>query len=269
MTITLMGCSIHRRAAKERAEMLQQASLPTKMVKPEDLKELPYPVKKWLTNCGTIGKRVTQTAFVEQKLKMKLKPDQNKWYKGKANQLFTTSNPAFNWTMYMKMSPLFGVKARDKFINGRGEMHIKMNNLITLARAHGPKIDEASLQRYMGEIVWFPSAALSEQIQWEAIDSTSARAIMQVNGIKVSGIFKFNPKGDVVSFSTMRFKDSGPEAERRMWINTVEKTGVMNGVKVPIKTSTTWKLDDGYWTWLKLEITNINLNPSKNEITKP
>ena len=264
-----MGCSIHKKAAKERTAMLQKASKTTKTIQEEELKKLPLPVKKWLTSCGVTGKKRTNTAFVEQKLKMKLKPDQVKWYKGRANQLFTIENPGFNWAMQMKISPIINIKARDKFANGNGEMHIKMNNLITITKARGTKIDEASLQRFLGELVWFPSAALSEQIQWEAIDNTSARATIHVNGTKASGIFSFNAQGEVVSFSAMRFKDTGAEAEKRLWINTVEKTGIMNGIKVPVKTTTTWRLDDGDWTWLKLEITDIKLNPAKKQIRIP
>jgi hypothetical protein len=34
----------------------------------------------------------------------------------------------------------------------------------------------------------------------------------------------------------------------------------MNGVKIPVKLTATWKLDEGDWTWLKLEITEIKYN---------
>jgi len=266
---TLMGCSIHKKAAKERAEMLQQLPQTAQIIRAADLERLPQPVKQWLASSGVVGKKRTQTAFVEQTLRMKLKSDQDKWYIGKANQLFTIEDPGFNWTMRMKMSPIINIKARDKFANGHGEMHIKMNNLITMAKAAGSKIDEASLQRFLGELVWFPSAALSEHINWETIDSTSARATININDIEAFGTFNFNTQGEVVSFSAMRYKDTGAEAEKRLWINTVKKTGIINGIRVPVKTSTTWRLDDGDWTWLKLEITDIKLKPAKKHITNP
>ncbi|ALO15658.1 hypothetical protein L21SP5_02019 [Salinivirga cyanobacteriivorans] len=266
---TIMGCSIHKKAAKERAEMLQQLPQSAQIIRAADLERLPQPVKQWLASSGVVGKKRTQTAFVEQTLRMKLKPNQEKWYQGKANQIFTIWKPGFNWMMKMKMSPVMNVKARDKFANGNGEMHIKMNNIITIAKAQGPKIDEASLQRFLGEMVWFPSAALSDHINWETIDSTSARATITINDIEASGTFNFNTQGEVVSFSAMRYKDTDAEAKRQLWINTIEKIGVINGIRVPVKTSTTWRLDDGDWTWLKLEITDIKLNPAIKQITNP
>ena len=59
--------------------------------------------------------------------------------------------------------------------------------------------------RYLGEIVWVPSAALSDYITWEEMDSTTARATMSYGGITASGIFKFDENGAFVSFEADRY----------------------------------------------------------------
>ena len=59
--------------------------------------------------------------------------------------------------------------------------------------------------RYLGEIVWVPSAALSDYITWEEMDSTTARATMSYEGITASGIFKFDENGAFVSFEAGRY----------------------------------------------------------------
>jgi hypothetical protein len=37
-----------------------------------------------------------------------------------------------------------------------------------------------------------------------------------------------------------------------------------DGIKVPSKMTSTWKLEEGDWTWLKLEVTDIKYNNARN-----
>ncbi|MCA1757274.1 MAG: hypothetical protein LC649_07450 [Bacteroidales bacterium] len=59
-----------------------------------------------------------------------------------AEQYFTTANPAFIWTIDLRMSPFITIRGRDKFVDGRGEMQMKMNSIINLGTETGEKIDE-------------------------------------------------------------------------------------------------------------------------------
>jgi len=54
-----------------------------------------------------------------------------------------------------------------------------------------------------------------------------------------------------------------PDSERKEWILTVDDYAVFEGIKVPSKIKATWKLDAGEWTWLHLEITDIQYNVSE------
>jgi len=153
------------------------------------------------------------------------------------------------------------VVGRDKFENGKVEMLIKILSLFPVVNARkNEKLNQATLQRYLAEIVWFPSAALSPCITWEGIDDFSAKARMYVNGTNGSGIFYFNENGDFTKFSAMRYKDIKKESEPKEWIVEVLKSKVVNGVKIPVEPEATWKLDDGDWTWLKLKINEIHYN---------
>ncbi|TVQ85923.1 MAG: hypothetical protein EA393_13025 [Bacteroidetes bacterium] len=55
---------------------------------------------------------------------------------------------------------------------------MKMYSLISLGKESGAKMDEATLQRYLGEMVWFPSALLNPYVSREVIDPLSAKATM-------------------------------------------------------------------------------------------
>ncbi|MFW6259650.1 MAG: DUF6920 family protein, partial [Tangfeifania sp.] len=177
-----------------------------------------------------------------------------------AEQFFTVNPPGFIWTVDLKMSPIIKIKGRDKFMNGKGQMLIKMNSLFNVVNESGEKIDEGTLQRYLGEIVWFPSAALHPAIKWKKLDENSARATLEVAETKASGTFHFNENGDLEKFTTLRYRGNEPEAKRHEWVITVKETKNLNGFRIPVKMESTWMLESGPWTWLDLEVTEIEYN---------
>ncbi|MDZ7715333.1 MAG: DUF6544 family protein [Balneolaceae bacterium] len=86
------------------------------------------------------------------------------------------------------------------------------------------------------------------------------KATMTYRGTTGSGTFLFNDKGALVKFSAMRYKDNIPGAKRYEWLLTVDDYSVFEGIKVPSRMQATWKLDEGDWTWLNLEITGLQYN---------
>jgi len=232
----------------------------TTKVTTEQLAELPSPVAKWLNVSGVVGKEKIHSVWLKQKAKIKMKSEQESWNNATAEQYFAIQNPAFVWKVKMNMPPFIKVTGRDKFIDGKGEMQIKMFSLVNIVNEQGVKMDEGTLQRYLGEIVWFPTAALSPHITWESIDAFSAKATLDYKGTKGSGTFHFNENGDFVQYSTYRYKENEPDTKRYEWVIDVNEHAVMNSVKIPVKMTATWKLDEGNWTWLDLEITDIKYN---------
>ena len=122
------------------------------------------------------------------------------------------------------MNSLLIFQGRDKFQNGKGGMLIKMNFLINIVNEQDEKLDEGTLQRYLGEMVWFPSLALSPFVTWEQINDTTAKA------------------------------------KRHDWTMIISDYKIFEGIKVPSIMTSTWKLDEGDWTWFKLEVTDIRYN---------
>ncbi|HYX09624.1 MAG TPA: DUF6544 family protein [Bacteroidales bacterium] len=225
-----------------------------------ELAALPFPVRNWLVKSGATNRERDNKVWLQQNAVMELKPGQEKGYKATAQQVFSVSPPAFVWAVKMDMMPALNVYGRDQFIDGKGRMLIKMAGIFSLVDETGNKINEGSLQRYLAEIVWFPSAALSPYITWEEIDSLSVRATMMYKGTKGSGVFRFNNNGDFVQFSTMRYKGNDPDAKRYKWVVNARKYDKKNGIRIPVKSDVTWELKDGNWTWMKIEISDILYN---------
>jgi hypothetical protein len=223
----------------------------------EDLAGLPKPVKNWLKTSGALGKQRGGYGMIIQAAELKLKPEQKEWWKANAIQYSTLDIPGFIWTVEVKMNDFIRFRGRDKFEDGKGSMLIKFNSILNVVNEKGSKLDEGTLQRYLGEMVWFPSLALSPFISWEPINDTTARATMRYKGTEGSGIFSFNSKGEVIRFSALRFMGNAADSKRLGWEMNISGWKTFDGIKVPSEMTSTWKLDSGDWTWLKLEVRDI------------
>lgn len=231
-----------------------------RIITENDIRDLPKAVKKWLYRSGVIGKPHISTGKVIQQAEMKMRPEQDNWYIATAIQYSTIDVPAFIWSVNVRVNSLLSFQGRDKFENGKSEMLIKLNSLINVVNEKGEKLDEGSLQRYLGEMVCFPSLAISPYITWQEINDTTAYATMEYKGTKGSGIFYFNSEGDVIQYSALRFMGNEPDAKRYEWVISVNEYKTFEGIKVPSKMAATWKLENKDWTWLKLEIKDIKFN---------
>lgn len=238
----------------------KNVSRENKILNENDINELPEPVKMWLRNSGSVGKSFVSVGKVTQIAEMQMKPEQENWMTATAIQYTTIDNPAFIWTVDVKMNSLLNFQGRDKFEDGKGKMLIKLNSLFNVVNEQGEKLDEGTLQRYLGEMVWFPSLALSPYITWEQINETTAKATITYKGTQGSGTFYFNLNGDVTKFSALRYKGNEAEAKRHDWTMNITEYKTFEGIKVPTKMTSTWKLDKQDWTWLKLEVTDIKYN---------
>lgn len=234
------------------------------VVQEKDFRNLPEPVKKWLHHSGVVGKPFISLGKIIQEAQLKMKPGQKKWMGATAIQYTCIDKPAFIWVADVKMNALINFRARDKFENGKGEMLVKINSLFNIVNEHGEKLNEGALQRYLGEMVWFPSMALKPYIKWEQINDSTAKASINFKGSSGSGMFYFNDKGDITKFTALRYKDNDAHAKRYNWVMDILAYKIFEGIKVPSKLTSTWKLDEGDWTWLELEVTDITYNSSFN-----
>lgn len=221
---------------------------------------LPEPVKKWLKQSGAIGRPYINYGKVTQIAKMQMKPEQDNWLTANATQYTTIDNPAFIWYVDVKMNSILSFQGRDKYDEGKGEMLIKLNSLFNLVNERGEKLNEGTLQRYLGEMVWLPSLALSPYIKWEEIDDSSAKATMSYKGTSGSGTFYFNSNGEIIKFSCLRYKGNEADAKRYNWEINISGYKSFEEIRVPAIMTSTWRLENKDWTWLKLEVMDIKYN---------
>lgn len=225
---------------------------------------LPTPVRRWLTESGIIGKESIHKVHLRQKGFMKLKPEQKNWIEAEAEQSFTIDRPSFIWRVKTSMAGL-PVVGRDRFSEGEGGMQIKLAGLIPVVNvSNDKKLNESTIQRYLGEIIWFPSAALSPYISWEAVDNNSAKATMRIGNNEGSALFHFNAAGELERFTAQRYKDIRDEKPTE-WVAEVKGYGTVAGIKIPVRIETSWILEEGIFTWYKFDVFDVKYNDAVYE----
>lgn len=250
----------NRSANKEVESLLSKSeSADKKKIEEADINRLPGSVQKWLKFSQVLGKERIVKIKVDQKAEMRLKKEQD-WMPLTARQYFTTDEPGFIWLAKIKAAPLIHIVGKDKYVDGKGNMLIKIMSLITVADAKGEEIDQGTLLRFLAEAMWFPTAALENYITWKEIDDNSAEATMTYGNVKASGIFTFSESGEIKNFTAQRYKESNGKYSLETWSVDVSDYKDFSGIKVPTKGEIIWKLADGDFNWYNFEVLNVEYN---------
>lgn len=229
------------------------------IIKKSHLEGLPPVVQKWLEQSGVVGKERIRAVSLKQKANMRLKEEGN-WMPAEVEQYFTTDKPGFIWKAKVRMAPFIYFAGRDMYDQGKGHMLIKVLALVKVADARGKEIDQGTMLRYLAEMMWFPTAALSNYIKWEEVDANSARATMSYGGITASGVFTFNDRGEVTSLVAQRYGEFNGRYLMKPWSVKIKEHKEFNGIRIPARGEVVWKLDAGDFNWYQFEITGIEYN---------
>ncbi|MBC2698560.1 MAG: hypothetical protein HF974_09590 [ANME-2 cluster archaeon] len=217
------------------------------------IKDLPIPVERYFKYSLKENQPYVSYARLQHGGEFKAS---NKWVSIKGEEYFTLQKPGFVWSGKV---PFFS--AKDVYIDGTGNLKVKLLSLIKIVDSKGRETDQSELLRWLGEAPLFPTALLpSENLQWEPIDNDSAKVIFTDKNLTIEGVFCFNEEGQITQFKTKRYKD-----------NTLENfTGycsdyrAVDGMKVPFYLEATWNLESGDLSYAKFKIDKIEYNnPTK------
>ncbi len=222
---------------------------------------LPEPVQRYLSYAQVVGKEPIRTVRLKQQGFMRMQPGQ-KWMPLVAEQYFTSNPPAFLWHCTVRPFPLVGISATDRFSDSHGSMRIKLLSVIPMGNARGPEMDQSELQRYLAEMVWFPTAWLTDAIEWQAIDANSVQATFREPRIKGSVTLHVNEQGQVTHFTAERYKEEHGRYLLAPWLGQCNEYREVDGMCIPTKFEIIWHLASGDFSWFRAQITEIEYNQS-------
>lgn len=225
----------------------------------EDFNNLPLPVQRYLNYSGYVGKKKMANARVMyDDVKFKLGIDKPAM-KVKYQHYNFVKEPA---RIAFINTKLYGIpfEGRDKYQNDEGVMTGVLAKLFTLFESKGEQMNQAALVTHLGESIFVPSIFLQDYVTWEAIDNFHAKATIESKGIKASGIFTFNEKGELVKFETDdRVMDSGngiPQKAR--WTVEADKYIESNGIKFPSELRAVWNLPEGDFVYFDGKVVAVD-----------
>jgi hypothetical protein len=251
-------------AAEVRTLLSGVASAPADQVTDDELASLPAPVARWLRRAGVVGRPRVRTMVLRQRGQLRAAIDEP-FFPAHAEQHINLESPGFVWAVDTMMKHL-PVTGRDAYLRGHGRMLVSVGGLSTVVDATGPSIDHDTLLRFLGELVWCPSAALAPYVQWHAIEpaaeatataEAAAEATMSYRGITASARFTFDAEGRVTTVSARRYLGSGTAARLETWVVKATQWQLRHGVEIPSHGSVAWLLGGERFETYRWEITKL------------
>jgi hypothetical protein len=215
-----------------------------------ELATLPAAAARYLAFALPLDHPHVTRARIVQKGEFALAPDS--WHPFRAVQRVTLHPPGFAWDAMIRIAGILGVRVRDAYRDGRGSVDARLLGLVPLVRQAGtPQIAIASLQRWLAEAPWMPTALLPRDgLAWMPIDELTARATVRDGPVSASVDFHIDTRGAITRVTTERYRLEKGKAVLTPWVGRFADYRRVNGVMVPMRSEVEWILPDGarpYW----------------------
>lgn len=223
------------------------------------LVNLPEPVRRYLNFTGVVGTPWINTVHLKYHGDFRLAADRP-WMPMKADQVYTTNPPGFQWNARFKMFGLPLLSACDTYKDGQGHMFGKLAGMITVFDARGKELLQGTMLRYLQEMMWFPTAYLSDYVTWEAVDDHAADVTYNFGSESVIGRMFFDDDGRMLNFVASRYREKQGTYSLDTWSTPITEYGVFAGLRLPIRGEAIWQLPEGDLSYIKLHLTGIAYN---------
>jgi hypothetical protein len=257
-----------RRTAREttqRADNLLRLPVvpPSRPFSIGDLAHLPAPVARYLGYALRDGQAHVRVARYRQLGTLRMAPDSARWLNFEAQQVIVPPSRGFLWNARVRIvgiAPLLHLRVQDAYCAGHGSGRVSLLSAITVGESPpGIEMNAASLQRYLAEAVWYPSALLpSAGVVWTAIDDQRALATLSDAGITVSLEFRFNAADQVVAvYTPARWRSVKDGFELMPWEGRFSNYQEVAGMRVPVEAEVGWHVLNQWQAVWKAEIRDI------------
>ncbi|HUE97927.1 MAG TPA: DUF6544 family protein [Anaerolineales bacterium] len=153
------------------------------------------------------------------------------------------------------------MKVNERYLDGKSLFKLPVGDPID----DDASTNQAANLAVWAEAAWFPSIWITDpRVRWEAVDENTALLYVPFEGMEENFVMRFNPETDLLdSMEAMRFRDSGTQAKKILWITRNLAGKKIEGSQLDASGSATW-LDQGKpWAVFTLEEVNYNVDVSE------
>jgi hypothetical protein len=232
-----------------------------RVVEEAEIESLPEPVQRWLRWAQVAGKPLPATVRLREEGEFRMSEDRS-WKPFEADQYFSLEPPGFIWRVTMRFAPLLKVLGRDRGLGGDASMQMRIAGLVPIVDSRGDQLAQGAMLRWLGEIIWFPQAALSSRIAWSPVDDRAAQATLTAGGRRTTQTFVVDLEGHPVEQRADRFNDS--QKAILPWVNRNDEFGEFHGIRVPVLGEALWKYESGDFPYIRWRIAALDFDvPSR------
>jgi hypothetical protein len=203
-----------QRFAKDvKNNLAQTAANNTALLTEADMAHLPPPVQRYLRYCGVVNQpkvRNMRLVFTGQ-----MRSKGKDWFPFTSVQYNFFDEPT---RLFFMKASMFGttVPGYHCYQQGKASMDIRLWGLFSVTKVDGPVMDKTETVTLFNDMCLLaPATLIDQRIQWQGIDSLSAKAIFTNGTIQISAILYFNPQGQLIDFlSDDRFEVNTQQALR-------------------------------------------------------
>ena len=224
-----------------------------------DFEGLPDLVRKYIENCGYIGKKKMNFVRMEY--------NDVAFSQGKNGPNLTIDYTQYDFVaepsrLAMIESSMFGIpfQGYDYYRDGVGGMKGVIAKLFTLFDQTGVEMDKACLATFLSECMFVPTVLLQDYVVFEEVSEYQVKATITAYGLTASGIFTFNENYEMVSFSTNDRAVIGTDgtAEYVPWSAVCGNYKIgTDGIAHPTVFQAVWNYSDGDFVYFDGTISSI------------
>lgn len=224
-----------------------------------EIKKLPFFVQNYFKFAIKDG--AGKPEFVRVRQRADFKTDQGgDWKELEAKQYYRIDEPGFLWDATINVAGPYWLRAIDSYIDGRGNMLLKVLSSVTISDTESDEIDQSNLVRYLTEALLFPTALLPKEdmVEWRKIDNSSARVYLQDGDLRVSAVFYFDHTGKVIKVQTMdKYRTTNYGYTKAVYTLVPDNYEQIGSFTVPTTFEVSWSTPDSVFKYGEFEIVEI------------
>ncbi len=244
--LVYLSQNLYRAYKKEAKQALKMDSKTVSSILTEkDTSHLPTPVQKYFIYTGSIGKEKVHNFHIAADGEIQLN---KKWSKVDIKQSnFTGNNPIrlFYFNVKGYFLPLYALHS---YTDKQASMLVKLGGLIPVVDVKGKEMRVGDTVTLLNDMCIFaPASLIDPRIQWEPIDSLSAKAHFKTRYCTVSATLYFNHSGELINFvSEDRYyhRKDGSFVKAR-WSTPMKDYKNLNGYMLASYIEAVWNFSQG------------------------